>query len=294
MGCESSMSEDEIASIGVASCRKPAAFISGLGFDPSRSAYTTEIVHNFKGVVLIQAPLMAGDTHIQRYQHESWSKHGYMGSITTDQEGNAYSAPIPFVNTLDYTLSTINQIFKIDSKTGIMQSFVSLPKPDSVVGVVPYGVLGVYYDCHASLLYAASVAGSTRDEEKGVIYAIDPHTGNIVDQLKGYDAMGLFVNGLTGKKCLFFGSARDPQIYSVELTKSGKFAGKPTMALSLEGLGPRGNDVARRIRADKYGNLNIYGIQFNYSLAAQSDKPETFYQFGYNFETKQWILLQTK
>jgi hypothetical protein len=292
--CKEKMTEDEIASIGIAQCRIPAPYIKELGFDVNQSAYSTEMVHESKGIVLIQAPKFQGDTNIKRWQHPTWEKYGYMGSVTTDNNGYAYTAPIPFVNTLDYSPQTINQIFRIDNMTGEMKPYVILPKPDSVEGIVPYGVLGVFFDCHAEKLYAASVSGSTRDEEKGVIYVIDTKTAKIVDELKGLDACGVFVNGLTGVKKLFFGSARSSDIYSVELTKDGMFDGKPQVELSLDGMGPRGSDIARRIRADKYGNLNIYGVEFNFSLAAQSNKPETFYQFLYNSETKKWSLIKTE
>jgi hypothetical protein len=40
--------------------------------------------------------------------------------------------------------------------------------------------------------------------------------------------------------------------------------------------------------------MQIYGVEFNYSLAAQSEKPETFYRFGYNQLEKKWVLLETK
>lgn len=292
--CKEKMTEDEIASIGIAQCRIPAPFVRELGFDPSNAAFSTEIGDRNRGVILLEAKKFETDTNFKSYQHPSWIKYGYMGSLTTDNNGYAYTAPIPFVNTLDYTSQTINQIFRIDNVTGEMKPYIVLPKPDSVEGIVAYGVLGVYFDCHAEKLYAASVAGSTRDEEKGVIYVIDTKNAKIVDELKGFDACAVFVNGLTGTKKLFFGSARSSDIYSVELTKDGLFDGKPSVELSIEGVGPRGNDIARRIRADKYGNLNIYGVEFNFSLAAQSNKPETFYQYLYNRETKQWSLISTK
>lgn len=287
--CQEKMSEDEIARIGIESCRKPAAFISKIGFDPLKSAYSSSD-KRLSGIVLIEAPKGGNESSMRKWQDSTWVRYGHMGSITTDENGNAYTAPIPFVNNLENTLKTIHRIYKINSETGHMSSFIDLPAIDSVAGVCAFGVLGLYYDCHGKKLYAASVGGSTQNEEKGILYAIDPTDGSIVDKLSGYDALGLFVGGVSGEKMLYFGHARSSDIYTVALSKDGKFIGTPKVALSLDGLGPRGMDKARRIRADKYGNLLIYGIDFSYNLAAQTERPETLYKFGYNKLEKKWVV----
>lgn len=285
--CEEKMTEQEIVSIGIAPCRRPASFIKGLHFDPNRSAFSTE-VSNTKGIILIQGPSSPSDTPLKRYQHPSWLAQGYMGSVTTDETGNAYTFPIPFVNTLDRNLATVHTIYKIDEQHGEMKLFTTLPKPDSVEGIVPFGLLGIYYDCHGQKLYASSVSGSTRDKENGKIYVLDKTDGHIIDQFEGVDAVGLCVCGLTGEKRLYFGKARTPDIYSIELTKSGKFKGEPRPELTLDQLGPRGDDKARKIRFDKFGFMQVHGVEFNFSLAAQSNKPESIYRFLYNSMTGKW------
>ena len=288
--CDNKMTEEEIGQIGITGCRKPAPFIKNIGFDANRSAFSST-EKNKKGIVLIQFPKVKGDTtDIKMYQDSSWKQFGYMGSITTDDNGNVYTAPIPFVNSLETPVLEMNKLYKVDAATGKMELFCELPKPILSNDIVAFAVLGVYYDCHGKKLYAASVSGSTRDEEKGVIYVIDIATKKVIDELKGYDAAGLFVGGTTGEKKLYFGSARKPNIYSVALTKEGKFKNtKINTELSLDNLGPRGNDKARRIRYDKAGNLIIFGVEFNYSLAAQSEKPETGYQFNYDDVEKKWV-----
>lgn len=287
--CADKMTEEEIAQIGVTPCRKPAAFIKKIGFDATMSAFSTT-EHRMKGLVLIQFPKNLGDSASKKiFQDSSWKQFGFMGSITTDESGNAYTAPIPMVNTLEVPTTEMNKVYKVDCNTSKMELYCNLPKPDSSAEIVPFGVLGVYYDCHGKKLYAASVSGSTRDEEKGVIYVIDINTKKIIDQLKGYDAAGVFVGGTTGEKRLYFGSTRKPNVYSVALTKDGRFKNTEIKTeLTLDQLGPRGNDKARRIRYDKLGNLIIYGVEFNYSLAAQSNRPETGYQFNYNEADKKW------
>jgi hypothetical protein len=289
--CQEKMTEDEISKIGIESCRKPAAFISKIGFNPLKSAFTSSD-NRIKGIVLIEAGNSLNDTLIRKWQEPSWAQYGHMGPITTDENGNAFTAPIPFVNNLENTLATIHQIFKINQQTGKMEPFIKLPKIDSIAGINAFGILGLYYDCHGKKLYVSSVGGSTQDDEKGSIYVIDPINGDILDQLKGYDAMGLFVGGITGQKALFFGHARSSEIFSIELSKEGKFIGKAKKELSLDGLGPRGMDKARRIRFDKFGNLLIHGIEFNYNLSAQTEKLESLYKFGYNITENKWQLLE--
>lgn len=290
--CKEKMTEDEILTIGIAPCRKPAAFIQTLGFDPNRSAYSTE-TDRYKGVILIQAPASETDT-TRKYQHPSWSKYGYMASITTDDLGNAYTFPVPFINTENQTIQTLNSIFKIDHSSGEMTLFTTLPKTDSVKDMVAYGLLGVYFDCHAKKIYVSSVNGSTRDKENGSLFVLDQTTGKVLDRLDGVDAMGLCVGGVTGEKKLYFGKARTPEVYTVELDKEGMFDGKPEFAISLDQLGPRGDDKARRIRFNTKSELVIHGIEFNFNLAGQSIKPETKYAFGYNREEKKWLLMSTE
>lgn len=290
--CQEKMTENEIAGIGILPCRKPAAFIQKIGLDPNRCAFSTEGTAN-KGVLLLQAPAGPADTPLKTYQHPSWSQFGYMASVTTDEKGNAYCYPIPVVNTMDHTLKSIHSIYKIDGEKGEMKLFTSLPPIDSSEGVVPFGLLGIYYDCHGKKIYASSVGGSTRDKDAGKIYIIDPQSGKVLEEFKSGDAMGLCVGGVTGEKRLFYGKGRLPEVWSVELDKAGFVNGSPRKELSLDQLGPRGDDKARKIRLDKSGNLIILGIEFNYSLAAQSKKPETAYLFGYDRLEGKWILLQT-
>jgi hypothetical protein len=99
----------------------------------------------------------------------------------------------------------------------------------------------------------------------------------------------LCVGGMTGEKKLYYGSARRPVIYSILLTKAGKFDGIPKEELSLDMLGPRGDDKARRIRFDKNGDMLIYGIEFNYNLTAPTEKQESFYRFRYYSDVKKWM-----
>lgn len=286
--CEEKMTQGEIVQIGIASCRTLAPFIRKMDFDPKRSGFSSGET-NIKGIALVEFPLNPGDTaHKKTWQDPTWEKYGWMGGIATDNRGNAFTAPVPKVSTFDTPLSRMNRIYKIDANTGKMDLACVLPAADTSQGVVPYAVLGLYYDCHGSKLYVSTVAGSTRDEERGVIYALDPQTYEIVDQVKGIDAVAVFVGGITGEKRLFYGSARSSEIRSIELTKSGRFKGKSRYEFTLDQLGPRGDDKARRIRLDPNGNMIVSGAEFNYSLAAQNHRVEDAYVFGYDRMQNKW------
>jgi hypothetical protein len=289
MSCSEKMEEDEILQIGITTCQQPPAFISSTGLNPKRSAFSTS-EKRVKGLALVQLPENTNDTANRKvWQHPSWSNFGYMSSITTDENGNVYTTPLPVINVLDNPGDKQNIIYKVSAADGEMKPLVDLPMAARTNSSNVFGLLGIFYDCHGKKLYASTVAGSTRDEEKGIIYAVDPASGKITDKLTGRDALGLCVGGITGQKRLYFGSSRTSDIYSIELTKSGQFKGSVKKEFTLDLMGPRGDDKARRIRFDKNGNMTIFGVEFNYNLTAPTEKQETVYHFMYNEEEKKWI-----
>ena len=292
LGCREKMDEEDVLQIGITVCQQQPQFIVSTGLNPNRAAFSTS-ERNKKGLVLLQLPENNTDPSGRKtWQHPSWSQFGYMGAITTDENGNVYTIPIPVINVLDNPIEKQNIIYKVSSENGVMKPLVDLPMTIKPGNPNVFGLLGLFYDCHAKKLYAGTVAGSTRDSENGIIYSIDPVDGKIIDKLTGRDALGLCVGGITGEKRLYFGSSRTPDIYSVELSKSGRFIGQVKKEFSLDLLGPRGDDKARRIRFDKNGNMMIFGVEFNYNLTAPTEKQETIYRFRYDEEEKKWVLIE--
>lgn len=292
IGCAEKMEEDEVLQIGITTCQQQPAFIGITGLNAKRSAFSTSEKRT-KGLALVQIPENLADTANRKvWQHPSWSKFGNMSSITTDENGNAYTIPYPLINVLDNPIEKQNIIYKVSGEDGVMKALVDLRMDTHPATQGVFGLLGIFYDCHGKKLYAGSVAGSTRDKESGIIYVVDPINGKITDQLAGKDPLGLCVGGITGEKRLYFGSSRTSDIYSVVLTKTGNFTGPVKKEFSLDLLGPRGDDKARRIRFDKNGNMIIFGIEFNYNLTAPTEKQETIYRFGYDAEEKKWVLVE--
>ncbi len=291
LSCNDKIAEEDAYTIGTIPCQVQPAYLTKTGLNPKTFALSTseKRVKGLVAVEFVQTPqgLQRGKT----WKDESWSKFGYLGPITTDDKGNSYVAPVPVINILENKTEKQNVVYKVDTRTAEMKPLAELPVPTINNHENPYGVLSVYFDCDAKLLYVSSVSGSDRTNEQGVIYIIDPETGIIKDQLKGIDAMGLCVGGISGEKRLYIGSSRNSNIYSIELTKAGKFTGKIKDEFSLDMLGPRGDDKARRIRFDKNGAMQIYGVEFNYNLTAATEKQETLYQFRYNDEEKKWTYM---
>jgi hypothetical protein len=272
-------------------CKNQGTFIKKVGFDPARSALSTS--ENRKmGLVLIQFNEKGDTTNGGKkiYQHPTWKTAGWLGPILIDPQGNCFVGPIPVINLLDNPPAKQNIIYKVDATSGEMKPFVELPTAESISPTNPYGILGFAYLCESNTLYVSTVQGSTRNKELGYIYAIDAGTGKIIDKISNTDVLGMGISYISGKRKLYFGSTRSSDIYSIILTKEGKFKNHPSLEFSFSDIGPRGDDKARRIKFDKAtGNMQIYAIEFNYNLTAPTEKQESIYSFAWDNDTQKWV-----
>lgn len=270
-------------------CKLVPPFVGRLGFDTRKSYFSTSEKRTL-GLVLLEAVnpenLAAGAA--KKYQDSSWRKAGGLSSIQLDNRGNVFTVPAPFINVLNNRAADQNTVYKIDGQNGIMTAFLQLPLPDSLPSENPYGILGMVYLCESSSLYISTVTGSSRNREQGAVYVVNTVTGKITDQLSGTDVLGMGIAYTTGERRLFFGKARNSEIWSVVLDEKGNFAGKPQFEFTLSGLGPRGDDKARRIKTGKDGSLEVYGTAFSFNLIAPTEKQETVYRFVYNEAAKKW------
>jgi hypothetical protein len=265
-------------------CKRQPAFLRQVGFNPSRSAFSTS-EKTTMGLVLVE---LGNQGAGRKYQHPSWNMCGWAGPLLLDQFGNCFVAPVPVISILNNPPALQNRIYKVDAASGVMQLFTELPVADSIPDSNPYGILGFAYLCETNTLYVSTVQGSSRGQEKGVVYALDATTGAMLDQMTGMDVLGMGVSYMPGYRSLYLGSARTSDVYEVELTKKGKFKGKPELAFSLAMQGPRGDDKVRRIRFDQNGNMLVYGVEFNFNLTAPTEKQETVYQYQWNEDSKSW------
>jgi hypothetical protein len=264
----------------VTGCTKSPSFVSKLGFTNQAALSTSE--KKQKGLVIIEQGK-------QPYQHESWKIAGNLAPIQLDKDGDVFVAPAPMINVLDNPFTEQNTIHKVDSNTHEMKSFAKLPTTANATEQNPYGILALGYDCETSSLYASSVAGSTRTSEAGKLYQIDSANGGVKSVLDNIDAFGIGVfNSAKGKR-LYYGLARNPEVWSIGLDDNGGFLSDAKREISLESVGTRGDDKARKIRFTPQNEMIVSGIEFNFNLIAPTEKQETIYRFHYDSTKDSWI-----
>lgn len=274
--------------IGIRDCRVMPQFSTKIGYDLSKSAFSTSEKKKI-GLTFIELS-EKGNNKI--YQHPSWSKAGYLSAIAITEKGEVYTVPTPVVNILYNKPEEQNFLYRVHPQTAELQkvaSFPSLAKPNTNN---PFGFLGLAYDCDSKVLYATSIMGSTEEQENGIVYAIQLPSYKVIDKIEKVDFMGVGVVMKGKEKRLMLGKIRGGTIVSVLLKSDGTFNGLLEQEFSLDGLGERGDDVARKIRMSVDGTLTITGTQFYYNLTAPTEKPETKYILKYSDEQKRWMLLQ--
>jgi hypothetical protein len=272
---------------GVTFCQAVPNFALEMGYDESAIMSTNETL---KGLFIYDRPLEIGAPLTNVYQHPSWDDAGYLGTPVNDGSGNIYAAPAPRVNLYDNPPGQQNTIFKVDTDTGVMAEYISLPSAAPPSSENPFGIVGLAYDCDTDSLYAASLAGSDRDSEVGTIYHIDLETGEIVSQLNEIDGFGLSVfNRYLGKR-LYFGLARKSEVWSVALDSEGRIKGKPRLEFSMVGWGPDGDDKARRIAFRRADEMIVRGSAFNFNLIAGTERIQTDYLLRYDAVQDLWLL----
>ena len=264
------------------SCAGFPAFAKELGFEPLKSALSSSERRQI-GLQLIEFDslqnLGLNRKTKRNYVHPSWTQAGYLGSITRDEYGNAYVSPLPAVNMNYNKQKDLNTIFKIDSKTGAMQPWAFLPLPDQVSNENCFGIMGLHYDCFTNQLLVSTVAGSNRKEESGKIYVVNVQTKEAKEILSNVDALGMAVFRNNNRIYLCFGSSRESYLFSVQLDKNLNPISSPQLFLSLEGLGPRGDDKIKKINVND-GKLELHGTPFYYNLSSPPFFQETVYTFS--------------
>jgi hypothetical protein len=257
------------------------------GFAPGESAFSTSEKRKM-GLVLLG--LGIDGERSKTYAHESWDDQGYLSSITRDRTGHIYVAPKPNVNMLHTNTENLNTIFRVHAEKEVMAAFQNLPGPVVVSNENPYGILGLQYDCHTDHLLVSTVNGSTREMENGKVYGVNTWTGQLLPLVNHMDILGLTVADLSnGKLQLLLASARESLIFALPISRDLNVLGPAKPVISLEGLGPRGDDRGRKMEFDN-GQLIIYGTPFYYNLSAPTIPKETKYTFSWEEVAGRWQL----
>ena len=225
------------------------------------------------------------------YQHPTWDDAGYLGSIAYDAAGNIYAAPTPRTSLTDNPLEGAGTLWRVDTSTGAMTPFVTLP--GAATERNPYGVLGLTYVCGLDRLYAGSVLGSTPTTEQGGVVAIDLASGAQTPILEHADSMGVQVVAVGNGYDLYAGLARSPEILAVALDAQGNPRAAPRLVLDLTEAGAAPSERARKIRLA--GELLIVDlVPFNYSLqsSARDRPPLRRAIWRYTTDTGAWEVVQ--
>jgi hypothetical protein len=277
---------------GVMDCRGTPEFSERLGYQDRLGISTSE--RNYAGLVIfdgrlpLTAPLEQRDLH----QEPSWDAAGTLGPFVLDREGNIYSAPVPRTAVSDNPPDTQNTIYRVDSVTGEMEPFVTLPDAPPPSPQNPFGILGLTYDCERDALYVSTAAGSTLAEEQGRIVRVDLATGTTTEEVVGVDAIGLGVfRGVDGKR-LYFGLARESTLASVALDEAGHAVGEIRTELAVaDTAAGLGEPKIRRISFDR-DMMTLYIVPFNFNLRAVSEQQQVIARYRYVPETDGWELVR--
>lgn len=270
-------------------CRRLPPFTQTTGFDVRRLGFSTS-ERTIIGLVLLEIPQSA-DEKSKTYQHPSWKTAGSLGPLVLTETGLIYVAPIPSINLLHNKPEAQNRIYTVHPQTQEMETSLSLPPKHPASKENPFGIMGLGYDCATKVLYATSIMGSTQDQAHGRIFAIRTDSMKVLNYLEGWDGMGVGVGTINGEKRVYFGDARSGDVLSIGLEADGRLKEDRRFELSLEGLGPRGDDRARKIRFSQDNALIVQGISFYYNLIAPTEKQETSYTFRFNPSANRWALV---
>ena len=222
-------------------------------------------------------------------KHPQWDDFGAFGPYALDEKGNIYLAPIPFVSVDEHDPREQNRIYRLDTDSGRIVPFMTLPDEVPYNPQNPYNILGLAYDCDTRSLYVATVRGSSFDKELGRIYQIYVPKKKIVDVVDGIDAMGLAVWNDSDSKYLYYGSARTPEVYRIRLGRRGELSThKPEKVLTLSQYSGGRDDRCHRIRFLRDHTMLLKGVEFDYTLRSQSDVRRNIYRFRYQPKTKSW------
>ncbi len=272
-------------------CRRQPHYVQKMGFSPGKSYLSTSERH-IMGVVLMESdqPGNPNARITKRAQKESWKNKGFLGAISTDEFGNSYILPTAKVNTLYNKPEFQNSIYRLDSETGELNVFIDLPYEVKPGAQNPFGLLGSFYDCTTKQLFVSSVAGSDYNVERGKIYVVDVNQKTHKVIYKNKDFYGLAVHMQYGKKILYLASARSGDLYSLTLDPQLNPVGELKKELSIDGLGPRGDDRIRKIRFSSNGQMILNTVLFYYNLTAPSQDQQSTFVYEWDNKLSKWVL----
>lgn len=261
-------------------CAGKPKFFSNIGFAGDVTFSTNEA--GVRGLIAFGASAENSDA-VTRYQHQSWARAGFLDAFVFDQNGNGYFAPSPRTGLGITEPKNQDQIFKLDSTTGVLASYLTLPAAAPTSPANPYGVLGLTYDCATDSLFVTTVTGSSDAEQVGRIFRIDLGANEIVGQQDNVDGYGIAVRDGTNGSQVVFGSPRDALVRALDLDSDGNFQGEPRVIAALSG-----SLHARKISFPNENEMIVQAAEINYTSGEIPAEQET--RFMYDAATDKWVI----
>ncbi len=202
---------------------------------------------------------------------EQWKQYEHFSTYASDEKGNIYLTPMPFISIYPTTFNLQKNIYKLESETGKISIFMHLDDVHPSANN-PYGINAIAYDCDNKTLWVAAIDESDYKDQKGVIYHIDPKTKEILQRMEGFDVLSMTILRSKKGKYLLVGSARDNGLYAYKIN-NGKLSLKPKKLLEL----PSVNEHIRKIKIKGKNHMELQAIPFSYSLIAQTAKKDRIY-----------------
>lgn len=238
-------------------CGRLPTFLKELGI-PQPVAIDLSQSH-YKGLAFLY-----GRNFEQSLHEKDWEKFSHFGTYALDPEGNVYLAPIPFISIKPNTFTFQKQIYKLNGRTGILTSLMTLEDVHPNASN-PYGVVALAYDCDDGSLWVSAIDESDYEHERGVLYHINPKTKEVIQQVEGIDASTLKLIDTTRGKFLLVGSAREPEL-KVYPIKAGLLQATAVSTATL----PNPQQRIRKIKIKPQNKLELQTTNFAYTLVAET------------------------
>ena len=260
-------------------CAGTPKFISKFGFD-NNVYFDTSETHR----LILFAPVPNSDA-VAKYQSQAWTQIGLVGAFVLDRAGNIYLAPSPRKGPGLKTAGAQNVLYKVDTNTGDISKFITLPDASAATPENVYGIMGLAYACDTNSLYVSTLAGSNAKNEAGRIYRVDLNLGAVAGRLDSVDALGLAAGtGAKGAQ-LYFGAARTPKLRAVNLDAQGNFQGQARDISTLPG-----NERALHLQLTSPSAMLVQAVEFNSANANTPQGHEIRYQYDTALDT--WSAVQ--
>jgi hypothetical protein len=268
-------------------CRRGPEFIVGLGFSAAASVSTAE--RDVLGIAIVDFDPQSKQRS-KVWQHPSWRQAGQLSAFAMDRNGDIYAIPAPRVNLADNPPALQNRLYRIDSRSAEMSLALEFPIAAPANARNPFAGMGLSYDCEDHALWLSSVAGSTPTQQQGRIMQIALAPKPSVQRTRAnIDGFAIARVRSAEQSGVLLGDARSGALFWYALDAQGAFQGEALRLLSIDGLGPLGNERIRKIDIATDGTLTLHGTSFQFNLAqpAAQRKP-THYRYVWNAQTLQY------